>query len=77
MASISISTSRGLAGQKQTDYVTGTLATNAGDIELRINVLDGAGNAVTRKDVVLALDMFARQIEGGKTGAFGTTILAP
>jgi hypothetical protein len=77
MASISISTSRGLAGVKQTDYVTGTLATNAGDIELRVNVLDGQGNPVTRKDVILALDMFARQIENGKLGAFGNYILAP
>jgi hypothetical protein len=77
MASISISINRGAAGQKQTDYSVGTLATNAGDIELRVNVLDANSNPVTRKDVILALDMFARQIEGGKTGAFTTNILAP
>jgi hypothetical protein len=77
MASISISTSRGLAGTKATDYTVGTLATNAGDIELRVNVLDGNGNPVTRKDVILALDSFARQIENGKLGAFGNYVLAP
>jgi hypothetical protein len=77
MASISISINRGAPGQKATDYTTGTLATNAGDIELRINVLDANSHPVTRLDVVHAVNMFLRQIEGGKLGAFGTTILAP
>jgi hypothetical protein len=77
MASISISINRGAPGQKATDYTTGTLATNAGDIELRVNVLDANSHPVTRNDVILALDMFARQVEGGKLGAFATNILAP
>jgi hypothetical protein len=77
MASISISIARGSAGVKATDYTTGTLATNANDIELRVNILDGQGKAVTRLDVITALDMFARQIENGKLGAFGNYVLAP
>jgi hypothetical protein len=77
MASISISINRGAAGQKQTDYTVGTLTPNANDIELRVNVLDGNSNPVTRKDVILALGMFVRQLEGGKTGAFTTNVLAP
>jgi hypothetical protein len=77
MAAISISINRGAAGVKQTDYTVGTLAPNAGEIELRMQALDGNSKPVTRKDVILALDMFARQIEAGKVGAFTTTILAP
>jgi hypothetical protein len=77
MASISISTSRGLAGVKASDYTTGTLAPNAGDIELRFNTTDTNSKPLTQKDVVLALDMFKRQIEGSKTGAFGAYILSP
>jgi hypothetical protein len=77
MSALSISISRGAAGVKATDYTTGTLVPNAGEIELRIQVLDGQSKPVTRLDVVNALSMFARQIEAGKLGAFGTTILAP
>jgi hypothetical protein len=78
MAAISISIQRGSAGQKFTDYTTGTLAPNgSADIELRVQVLDGQSNPITRKDVILALDMFARQIEAGKVGAFGNYVLAP
>jgi hypothetical protein len=77
MASISISINRGAAGVKASDYTTGVLATNAGDVELRMNVLDGNGNPVTRKDVILALEGFVRQIDAGKLGAFGNYILAP
>ena len=62
---------------KATDYTTGTLTPNAGDIELRMNVTDTNGKAVTREDVILALDMFKRQIDAGKLGAFGNYILAP
>ena len=77
MAALSISISRGAAGVRIDDYTTGTLVPNAGEIELRMQVLDGQSKPVTRKDVILALDMFARQIEAGKLGAFGTYILAP
>jgi hypothetical protein len=77
MSALSISISRGAAGVKATDYTTGTLTPNAGDIELRMNVTDTNGKAVTREDVILALDMFKRQIDAGKLGAFGNYILAP
>jgi hypothetical protein len=77
MASLSISISRGSAGVKISDYTTGTLMPGAGDVELRMNVTDTNGKAVTRLDVITALDMFTRQIENGKLGAFGNYVLAP
>jgi hypothetical protein len=39
-------------------------------------VLDANSHPVTRKDVILALGLFAREIENGKLGAFTTNILA-
>lgn len=63
--------SRDAAGVKATDYTTGTSAPGTGDIELRFNTTDTNSKALTVKDVVLALDIFARQLEAGPLGAFG------
>ena len=71
MAAVSIAISRGSAGVKATDYTTGTSAPGAGDIELRFNTTDTNSRPLIVKDVVLALDMFARQLEAGPLGAFG------
>jgi hypothetical protein len=77
MAALSISISRGAAGVSATDYTTGTLAPNAGDIELRFNTTDTNSKNLTRLDVINALQMFVRQIDAGKLGAFVNTVLAP
>jgi hypothetical protein len=77
MAALSISISRGAAGTNGSDYTTGVLTPNAGDIELRFNTTDTNGKALTQKDVILALDMFKRQIEASKLGAFAAYILSP
>ena len=77
MAALSIAISRGSAGVKLTDYTTGTSVPGSGDIELRFNTTDTNGKAVTRLDVLNVVDMFKRQIENGKLGAFGNYILAP
>jgi hypothetical protein len=77
MAAVSISISRGVAGLKISDYTTGTLTPNAGDIELRFNTTDTNGHGLTRQDVQLALDMFYRQLNAGTLGAFGNYPLNP
>jgi hypothetical protein len=77
MAALSISISRGSAGVKATDYTTGTSAPGTGDVELRFNTTDTNSKPLTRLDVLNAVDMFKRQIEAGKLGAFGNYVLAP
>jgi hypothetical protein len=41
MTAVSFSMSRGVGGFKMNDITVGSLAPNAGDVELRFNVLDG------------------------------------
>jgi hypothetical protein len=65
MASISFSIKRGVDGFKISDFTTGTLATNADDIELRFNTTDALGAVLTRKDVVKAIEAFERVLESG------------
>jgi hypothetical protein len=65
MASISFSLSRGVDGFKISDFTTGALVPNAGEIELRINLIDTNAVNLTRKDVVKALEAFMRLIESG------------
>ncbi len=65
MASVSYSIARGLDGFKIADYTHGTLATNANDVELRVNLLDGNGVALTIKDVIKALEAFERAVVDG------------
>lgn len=60
MASVSVSITRGLDGSKISDFTPDTQVTNAGDIELRVNLLDAQSNPVTRKDVYIALKAFQR-----------------
>lgn len=60
MAAVSYSIKRGKDGFKISDFTIGTLAPNADDIELRVNLTDTNSAALTRKDVQLILDAFER-----------------
>ena len=66
MAAVSFSIARGVDGFKISDFTSGTLAPNAGDFEIRIQLNDGVSTFLTtRKDVVKALEAFQRLIESG------------
>ena len=65
MASVSFSIKRGVDGFKISDFTIGTLATNADDIELRVNLADSNSANVTRKDVQQALRAFEREMATG------------
>jgi hypothetical protein len=56
MADHYVSLNRGVAGEKYSDFTTGTASTAGDSIELRVK--DGA--SLTRKDVHLALEAFER-----------------
>lgn len=60
MAAVSVSITRGFDGSKISDFTPATSVPGAGDIELRVNLLDGQSAAVTRKDVYMALKAFQR-----------------
>lgn len=61
----SFSILNGFDGFKLSDITPAANAPGAGDIELRFNAADGAGNAITRKSLVIALSAFLRAIESG------------
>lgn len=65
MAAVSYSINRGVDGFHISDYTHGALAPNANDIELRVNTTDANAVLLQIKDVVKALDAFARAIEDG------------
>ena len=65
MAAVSFSIKRGKDGFKISDFTIGTLAPNADDFEVRINLTDANSVNVTRKDVIIALEAFERAIESG------------
>lgn len=67
------SINRGKDGFIPTDITRATSSTSGDDIELRL--ADGA--ALTRKDVVLALEAFERLFETGKAVALGGTTFPP
>jgi hypothetical protein len=60
-----IAINRGLDGFKVSDFTTGTSTSASSDVELRIADVDGQGKAMTRKDVLIALEAFERQLESG------------
>lgn len=66
MTAVSVSINRGFDGLKPSDITVGTSAPGAGDIELRVNLLDALSNTVTDKDVFVALDAFMRYFRNGK-----------
>lgn len=65
MASVSFSLKRGVDGFKISDFTIGTLATNADDIEIRINLTDANGANVTRMDVRKFCDAIEREAASG------------
>lgn len=67
MAAVSFSIKRGKDGFKVSEFTIGTLAPNADEFELRVNLADANSAATTRKDVIQALDAFKRVIESGAT----------
>lgn len=63
MAAISIAINAGNDGFRVNDFTVGTAAPSAStDIELRWNTTDQNSNAITRKQVDIALKAFARAI---------------
>lgn len=66
MAAVSFSISRGKSGLTPSDITVGTSAPGAGDVEFRFNLLDTNSAALTRKDLVIALEAFERAVESGQ-----------
>lgn len=69
MSSTSISISHGASGMKMSDYTVGTLAPNAGDVEVRFNNTDTNSKNILDQEVVVALKNIIRQIENGGPSA--------
>lgn len=66
MAAVSFSKKRGVDGFKISEFTIGTLAPNADDIEIRINLTDANSAVVTRKDVYIFLDSIERWMASGQ-----------
>lgn len=60
-----IAINRGKDGFKVADYTFGTSTSAASDVELRIADVDANGKALTRKDVIVALEAFERVLANG------------
>ena len=68
MASISLSLSHGVAGNRISDFTVGTLAPNAGDFEVRLNTTDTNSKNISHYEMIVALEAFIRALkEGGAT----------
>lgn len=65
MAAVSYSIKRGKDGFKISDFTIGTLAPNADDFEVRLNLTDANGAVTTRKEMVIALMAVIRGLESG------------
>ena len=65
MSAFSISIPHGKAGMQMGDFTIGTLAPNAGDVEVRANNTDTNSKNITDHDIVIALRAIIRQIENG------------
>lgn len=65
MTAFSISVSHGAGGLKMSDYTTGTLAPNAGDVEVRANNTNTNGKNISDHEIVIMLRNIIRQIETG------------
>jgi hypothetical protein len=69
MAAFSISISHGVGGMKMSDYTIGTLAPNAGDVEVRVNNTDTNSHNISDHEAVILLRNIIRVIEGGGPSA--------
>lgn len=75
MAAISFSIKRGVDGFKISDFTYGTLAPNANDFELRYNTTDSNAAAVTKLDIIKALEAFRRNLEQAPQSPAGTWVV--
>jgi len=65
MTAFSISVAQGAAGQKMSNFTAGTLAPNAGDVEVRCNNTNTNGKNISDHEIVMMLRDIIRQIETG------------
>jgi hypothetical protein len=65
MTAFSISLAHGASGNLMSDFTTGTLAPNAGDVEVRCNNTDTNGKNILDHEIVIMLRAIIRQIENG------------
>lgn len=65
MSAVSLSIKRGAGGFQISDFTVDTQAPNANDVELRFNLTDANSAALTKEDVILALDAFERALLSG------------
>ena len=73
MTAVTISSTRGASDTDPLNYTIGTSApTSVFDFELRYNLTDQQGNALTKKDLVLFIEAVIRGIEssGNLTSQF-------
>jgi hypothetical protein len=66
MAALSVSIAHGASGGKMSDFTAGTLAPNAGDVEVRFNTTDTNGKNVLSHEVVMKLREIIRLLEQGR-----------
>lgn len=69
MAAVSISIAHGAGGLKMSDFTVGTLAPNAGDVEVRFNTTDTNSKNISHHEVVIKLREIIRQLETGGPSA--------
>ena len=69
MTAFSISIAHGAGGLKMSDYTVGTLAPNAGDVEIRANNTDTNSKNILDHEIVIMLRNIIRIIENGGPAA--------
>jgi len=60
-------------GMKMSDPTVGSLAPNAGDVELRFQVLDGQSKNMNDLEIILILKAFIRYLQTGGGGPTAIT----
>jgi hypothetical protein len=73
MTAVSVSISRGQFGSRISDFTVGSLAPNAGDVEVRFNVLDAQGKNMNDQDIWILLEQIGRALLNGGTKVNITT----
>lgn len=76
MAAISLSIPHGKAGMTMSDFTVGTLAPNAGDMEVRLNTTDTNSKNISHLEMVIAVRMFLRVLENGGPSLINLTPLS-
>ena len=61
-----VALNRGVEGFKISDFTFGTSSSASTDIELRIADVDGQGKVMKRKEIIVALKAFERELLSGK-----------